>query len=157
MASRRYERVAIGGVQLRQPLTYSGHAAWRTPRRLARLVRHGDRLAEMGDRLLEGRAAQRLVARLAPPFDGEIVEAGLGEMMGDRFGLGVRVAQRLGRAAVQRLAAALEQALVGRVLDQRVLETVGGGRRGAVGEQEVGFREPIERGLQARLVESGGG
>ena len=157
MAARRDERVAIGGVQLRQPLTCSGHAAWRTPRRLARLVRHGDRLAEMGDRLLEGRAAQRLVARLAPPFDREIVEAGLGEMMGDRFGLGVRVAQRLGRAAVQRLAAALEQALVGRVLDQRVLETVGGGRRGAVDEQEVGFREPIQRGLQARLVEAGGG
>ena len=157
MASRRDERVAVGDVQLRQPLTYSGHAAWRTPRRLARLVRHRDRLAEMGDRLLEGRAAQRLVARLAPPFDGEIVEAGLGEMMGDRFGLGVRVAQRLGRAAVKRLAAALEQALVGRVLDQRVLETVGGGRRGAVDEQEVGFREPIQRGLQARLVESGGG
>jgi hypothetical protein len=57
MASRRYERVAIGGVQLRQPLTYSADAAWRTPRRLTRLVRHGDRLAEMGDRLLEGRAA----------------------------------------------------------------------------------------------------
>ena len=78
-------------------------------------------------------------------------------MMGDRFGLGVGVAQRVGGAAVQRLAAALEQALVGRVLDQRVLETVGGGRRGAVDEQEVGFREPIQRGLQARLVESGGG
>ena len=57
-------------------------------------VRHCDRLAEMGDRLLEGRAAQRLVARLAPPFDGEIVEPGLGEMMGDRLGLG-RCAFRL--------------------------------------------------------------
>ena len=35
MASRRYERVAIGGVQLRQPLTYSGqrpaHAATSSP------------------------------------------------------------------------------------------------------------------------------
>jgi hypothetical protein len=67
------------------------------------------------------------------------------------------VSQRLGGAAVKRLAAALEQALVGRILDQRVLETVGGGRRGAVREQEVGFREPIQCGLQARLVESGGG
>ena len=102
----------------------------------------------MGDRFLEGRAAQGLVPRLAPPFDGEIVETGLGEMMGDRLGLGVRVAQRLGCAAVKRLAAALEQAFVGRVLDQRVLETVGGGRRSAVGEQEVGFREPIQRRLQ---------
>ena len=124
MASRCDERVAIGRVQLRQPLIHSGHAAWRTLRRLARLVRHRDRLAEMGDRLLEGRAAERLVARLAPPFDGEIVETGFGEMMGDRLGLGVRLAQRLGRAAMERLAAALEQALVGCVLDQRVLEAI---------------------------------
>jgi hypothetical protein len=51
-----------------------------------------DRLAEMGNRLLEGRAAQSLVSRLAPPFDCRIVEGGLGEMMGDRFGLGIRVA-----------------------------------------------------------------
>ena len=57
----------------------------------------------MGDRLLEGRAAQRLVARLAPPFDGEIVEAGLGEMMGDRFGLGV--APRRSASAARRCSA----------------------------------------------------
>ena len=82
----------------------------------------------MGDRLLEGRAAQGLVARLAPPFDREIVEAGLGEMMGDDFRLGRGalglIAQDFGGAAVQRLAAALEQAVVGRVLDQRVLEAI---------------------------------
>ena len=126
---------------MRQPLTDSGHAAWRTPHRLARLVRHGDRLAEMGDRLLEGRAAQSLVARLAPPFDREIVEAGLSEMMGKRFRLGRRpfglVAQNFSSAAVQRLAAALEQALVGRVLDQRVLETVVRLRSIALDEQNV--------------------
>ena len=46
----------------------------------------------MGNRLLERRTAQRLVSGLAPPFDGEIVEAGLGEMMGYRLGLGVRLA-----------------------------------------------------------------
>ena len=57
----------------------------------------------MGDRLLEGRAAQRLVARLAPPFDGEIVQAGFGEVMGDRFGLSVGGEQRVGGAAVERL------------------------------------------------------
>jgi hypothetical protein len=90
MASRRYECVAIGGVQLRKSLTYSGRAG-RPSRHRARLVRHRDRLAEMGDRLLEGRAAERLVARLAPPFDGEIVEAGLGEMMGDRGVLGIGI------------------------------------------------------------------
>ena len=135
----------MGDVQLRQSLVRSGRAACRPPRRRARLVRHLDRLAEMGDRLLEGRAAQRLVARLAPPFDGEIVETGLGEMMGDRLGLGARAfAQSLGRAAMQRLAAALEQAVVGRVLDQRVLEAIVGLRRRALDKQEVGVGKPIQ-------------
>jgi hypothetical protein len=45
------------------------------------LSRHLDCLAEICDRLLEGRAAQRLVARPAPAFDREIVEAGLGKVM----------------------------------------------------------------------------
>ena len=53
-----------------------------------RLVRHGDRLAEVSDRLLEGGAAQSLVAGLAPPFNRQIVDAGLGEMMGDASGSG---------------------------------------------------------------------
>ena len=68
-------------------------------------------------------------------------------MMGNRFGLGVRVAQRLGRAAVKRLAAALEQAVIGRVLDQRMLEAVGRLRADALDEQDVGRGEPVERGL----------
>ena len=52
--------------------------------------------------------------------------AGLREMMRDELGLRVgRGEQRLGRAAMQRLPAALQQALVGRVLDQRVLEAIG--------------------------------
>jgi hypothetical protein len=58
----------------------------------------------MGDRFLEGRAAQRLVARLAPPFDGEVVEARFGEMMGDDFRLGCGalrlIAQDFGGAAL---------------------------------------------------------
>jgi hypothetical protein len=36
----------------------------------------------------EGGAAQRLVAGLAPPFDRLIVEARLGEVMRQHFGLG---------------------------------------------------------------------
>ena len=91
-------------------------------------VRHRYRLAEMRNRLLEGGAAQGLVARSSPPFDREIVEAGFGEMMGDDFGLGRRaleiLAQDFRGAAVQRLAAALEQALVSRILDQRMLEAI---------------------------------
>ena len=156
MTSRRYKRVAIGGVQLRQPLTYSSHAAWHTPRRLAPFVRHGDRLvghldrfAEMGDRLLEGRAVQGLVARLAPPFDGEIVEPSLCEMMRDRFWLGRRafrvVAQKLSGPPVQRLPTALEKAVIGGVLDQRVLEPVIRLRRRTLNKQQVGVGKPIQR------------
>ena len=63
----------------------------------------------MGDRFLEGGSPERLVARLAPPFDCEVVEPGLGEMMGDRFGLGLKIAQDFGRATMQRLAAALSR------------------------------------------------
>ena len=66
-------------------------------------------------------------------------------MMGDRFGLGARRStQRVGSAAMQRLAAALEQAVVGRVLDQRVLEAIVGLRWRALDEQEVGVGKPIQ-------------
>jgi hypothetical protein len=57
----------------------------------------------MGDRLLEGGAAQRVFARLALPFDRQIVEAGLSEMMRKRFRLGRSalglIAQEFGGAA----------------------------------------------------------
>ena len=112
----------------------------------------------MGDRLLEGRAAQRLVARLAPPFDRKVVEPGLGEMMGDDFRLGRRalglVAQDFGGAAVQHLATALQQAVIGRVLDQRVLEAVGRLPSMALDEQDVGLGEPVERRLESGFVEA---
>src|SRR5271156_4521810 len=77
-------------------------------------------------------------------------------MMGDDFRLGGSELwlsdQDFRRAAVQRLAAALEQALVGRVLDQRVLETIVRLRAATLGDEEVRVDEPVERGL-----EGGGG
>src|SRR5271167_5005243 len=112
---------------------------------VSRLVRHRDRLAEMGNRFLESGAAESLIARLAPPFNRKIVEPGLGEMMGDDLGFGVSVAQGLGGAAVQRLAAAPEQALVGGVLDQRVLEAIVRLRPAALDDQKVGLSEPLQR------------
>ena len=96
-------------------------------------------------------------AGLAPPFDGEIVEASLGEMTGDNFRLGCRmlrlVAQDFGGAAVQRLAAALEQAVVGRVLDQRVLEAIVRLMARALGDKEVRADKPVERGLKGGVVD----
>jgi len=129
--------------------------ALRLPAR--RLVGHGDGLAKMGDRLLERRAPKRLVARLAPPFDREVVEAGLGEMMGDRLGLGRGalglIAQEFGGAAVQCLPAALKQAVVGRVLDQRVLKAIVRLMARALGDEEIRAGEPIERRLERGVVD----
>src|ERR1700722_14087412 len=111
----------------------------------------------MRDRLLEGGAAQRLVARLAPPFDREFVEARFSKMMGDDFrlrrrGLGLSD-QDFRRAAVQRLARALEQALVGRVLDQRVLEAIASLQADALGDEEIRVGEPVERGLESGVID----
>ena len=80
-------------------------------------------------------------------------------MMGDRFGLRARraVAQDFGGAAMQRLTAALEKALVGGVLDQRVLEAVGRLRPIALDEQEVGLGEPLQSRSQRALIEAGHG
>ena len=94
----------------------------------------------MGYGLLERRAAQRLIACLAPPFDGEIVEPSLREMMGNDFWLDGRavriVAQEFGRATVQRPPAALEQTVVGCVLDQCMLEAIIGPRRRTLDKTE---------------------
>ena len=58
---------------------------------------------------------------------------------------------------MERLAAALEQAVVGGILDQRVLEAVGRLRSIALDEQNVGLGEPLQRRLQRALVEAGHG
>jgi hypothetical protein len=67
-------------------------------------------------------------------------------MMGDclRLGRGALglVAQDFGSAAMQRLAAALEQAVIGRVLNQRVLEAIVRLRAGALCDEEVFERRP---------------
>jgi hypothetical protein len=73
-------------------------------------------------------------------------------MVGDDFRLGCGelglVAQDFGGATVQRLPAALQEAVEARVLDQRVLEAIVGLRAGALGDEEVRAGEPIERGLE---------
>ena len=78
-------------------------------------------------------------------------------MMGNRFWLGCGalglIAQDFRGAAVQGLAAALEQALVGCVLDQRVLEAVFRLRTGALDDEEVGAGEPVKRGLEGGVAD----
>jgi Tn3 transposase DDE domain-containing protein len=80
----------------------------------------------VGGYRLEGRAAQGLIARLAPPFDRRLVETGLGQMMGDEFWLGrgdrrELAAQGIGDLPVQDLPPAPEQGFVGGVLEQELV------------------------------------
>jgi hypothetical protein len=81
------------------------------------------------------------------------------EMMRDDFrrrcGALWNIAQNFGRTAVQHLAAALEQAVVGRVLDQRVLEAIVRLCRRALDEKDIRMSEPLERRLQRQLVQCG--
>ena len=88
-----------------------------------------------------------------------MIEAGLGEVSRDRLRLGRRtlwaVAQEFGGAPVQCAAAALQQALVGRVLDQRVLEAVVRPRPLALDEKDVGLSEPLQGRPKLVLIEVG--
>ena len=78
--------------------------------------------------------------------------------MGDRLRFGrCAFAQDFGSPGMQRLAAALEQALIGCVLDQRVLEAKVRLRSIALDEQNVGLSEPLQRRLQRAFVEAGHG
>ena len=122
IAARGHQRIAIGDLQLQPPTLR--HRPFR-----ARRIRHLDRLAQMRDSLLERRATQGEIACLAPIFDRRFNEAGLREVVGEQFRLGIDdgrefFAQGLGDATVQDLPAAPQEALVGSVLNQRVLERV---------------------------------
>ena len=55
---------------------------------------------------------------------------------------------------MQRLPAALEQTVVGCVLDQRVFEAVVGLRRCALDKQKVDLSKPLQRGLQRGFVQA---
>ncbi len=74
----------------------------------------------MGYCLLERRTTQRLIARSSPPFNRQLDEPSLSEVMGNDLGLSRAlwiVAQQFGGTAVQRLPSGFEQTVVGGVLD----------------------------------------
>ena len=104
-------------------------------------VRECDRFAEMRHRLLEGRAAQSILARVAPPFDRQIFIPGRGAVMRDFLRVGLPRDQRRSRVSVKCLTAASQEALVRRVLNQRVLEAVCRLWREAIDEEEGGVHE----------------
>jgi len=86
----------------------------------------------------------RPLSRLAPPFDSGFGQPCLREVMREQLrlgcsGAGKLIAQNLTRAAVQGLATALKQVLVGSVLNERVFKAVFGFRRKALHQEYVGF------------------
>jgi hypothetical protein len=68
-------------------------------------------LPEVGGSLLEGGAAQGLIAGLPPPFDRRLIETSLGQMVGDEFGLG-RDSRGEGHATHQLTGAVLAPPLI---------------------------------------------
>ena len=104
----------------------------------ARFIREfigdGNRLAEMCDCLGIRRAFQRVLAGLAPPLEGHRVQPRFSEVICQDFRLGPGddrklVAQDFANVLMEQLPAALEQALVGRFLNERMLEAIAHFRR----------------------------
>ena len=97
--------------------------------------------------------------RFAPPFDGRFDLPRLREVVRQQFGLGGScgrvIEQCFGDAAVQNLAPAPQQILVGRVLDEGVFEAIICVRRQALHQQNVGVSELFEGGLQWRIFHTG--
>src|SRR5215467_12675102 len=80
--------------------------------------------------------------------------------MRQQFRLGRRsvreaVAQNLGDAPMQHLPPALEKIFVGRILNKRVFEAIVGVRWEALDDENIGFRELFQRGLQRPIFHPG--
>src|SRR5215469_6986136 len=92
------------------------------------------------------RKALRPLSCLAPPFDSGLGHARLGEVMRQQFRFGRSgaskfVAQGFADAAVQSLAPTLEQILISRILNERVLEAIVGIGRQALDKEDVRLGE----------------
>ena len=148
MTVRGNHRVGIGDVQLQLPAGLIGLAV------ACERFRHLYRLPEMRNRLLERRTAQSVLSRVAPPFDCQIFDAGRSEMTSDRLRFRLSRDERRGRASVQRLTTASQEAVVGRVLNQRMLEAVGRLWRDAIDEEKVCVHETSQGGFERGFVES---
>ena len=122
-------------------------------RRVGQRLDQLEPFAQVSDRFHVGRAAGGQLAGAAPVGNRPRRQARLGQMLGQHFRLGLGdlgkpLLERLGDAGVQLLAPGLEQRLVGRVLDQGVLEAVGRLGRGAAAEDQLGGDQLVEGGVE---------
>ncbi len=86
--------------------------------------------------------------------DRQFEQAGLARVMAEHLRLGVGGGEGVEDPSVDRLPLGFEQALVGGVADQRVLEAVVRLGRAAAAEDELGLEQLVESGRQLfrRLV-----
>ena len=103
----------------------------------------------MGNAFNECRALQGSLSRFGPPLIAASIQTRVCKVMRQQFRFGCSVggelvAKDLAHAAVQNLAPALEQILISRILNERVLEAIIGSRREALHQQDVGFGEPLQ-------------
>src|SRR5438067_8781812 len=98
---------------------------------------------EMGNRFDVGQLSRGMLPRLQPLVDRAFSVASGRQVMGEQLRLaldeiGEMLSQRRRDAGVQFLPAPAQQGRVGSVLDQRVLEQIGGVRSGTAAEQQSG-------------------
>ena len=113
------------------------------------------RPVEHGDRLGHRRARDRELRRLDVITDGLFGRACAGEMLREdgrfrRDRLRKVAFEDRGDPGMEAAAIAQQQAFIGRILNQGVLEAVGGARRFADAEQQIGVDQLVERLAQGR-------
>ena len=115
-------------------------------------------LAQMAHRFDVGRVLDGALARLLPVPDRLLGESGLREMVGELLGL---LLGRIGEARleglrdlpVELLAAPLEERLVGRLLDQRMLEDVAGMRHRPTLVEQLRLDQTLESAPKRGLIQ----
>ena len=120
------------------------------------------RPVEHRDRLGHRRARDRETRRLDVIADGLFGRAGAGEMLREdgrfrRDSLGKVAFEDRGDPGMEAAAIAQQQAFIGRILNQGVLEAVGGARRFADAEQQIRVDQLVERLAQGRRRPLGDG
>ena len=123
-------------------------------------LKQGQPSPQMADCFHVCRALGGMLAGAPPVTNRHGGQPGLREVVRKQLGRGsqsVREAflERLGDPGVQLLALAAQQAVVGRVPHQRVLEDVGRVRRHAAAEDQLGRDQPVQSARELRLSASG--
>ena len=115
-----------------------------------------ERIAVVLDCLRECRPLGRYMAGALPIGDRAIIKRCFCQMMSQHLRMGLNCRQKMQferprNLGMKLLAAAPQEGLIGRILNERVLEDVDRLGRLAAAEQQLGGDQLVERGLELRL------